>query len=77
VLCYKLDYIGQRRASQGLSGAHLVLCGVAFVAMPAGPVLYFVLAGIELLLFFVALQACLAAWRTPEYTFFWRHATAW
>ncbi|MBV8992983.1 MAG: hypothetical protein JO287_04595 [Pseudonocardiales bacterium] len=77
VLCYKIDYIGQHRASQGLSGAHLLLCGVAFVAMPAGSGLYFALAGFELLLFFVALRVCLTAWRTPEYTFFWRHATAW
>lgn len=77
VLCYKIDYIGQHRASQGLSGAHLFLCGAAFVAMPAGPGLYFALAGIELLLFFVTLRVCLTAWHTPEYTFFWRHATAW
>jgi hypothetical protein len=77
VLCYKIDYIGQHRASQGLSGAHLILCGVAFLAMPTGPGLYFTLAGIELLLFFVTLRLCLTAWRTPEYTFFWRHATAW
>jgi hypothetical protein len=77
VLCYKIDYIGDHRASQGLSGAHLILCSVAFVAMPAGPGLYFALAGIELLLFFVALRVCITAWRTPEYTFFWRHATAW
>lgn len=77
VLCYKIDYIGQHRASQGLSGAHLFLCGVAFVAMPAGPGLYFALAGVELLLFFIALRVCLTAWHTPEYTFFWRHATAW
>lgn len=77
VLCYKIDYIGEHRVSQGFSGAHLALCGVAFVAMPAGPALYFALAGIELLLFFVALRACLTSWRMPEYTFFWRHATAW
>lgn len=77
VLCYKIDYIGQHRASQGLSGVHFILCSVAFLAMPAGAGLYFALAGVELLLFFVALRACLTAWRTPEYTFFWRHATAW
>ncbi|MGH3572001.1 MAG: hypothetical protein ACRDR6_18525 [Pseudonocardiaceae bacterium] len=77
VLCYKIDYIGQHRASQGLSGAHLILCGVAFVAIPAGPSLYFTLAGFELALFFVALRVCRTAWQTPEYTFFWRHATAW
>jgi hypothetical protein len=77
VLCYKIDYIGQHRTSQGLSGAHLILCSVAFVAMPAGPGLYFTLAGIELLLFFIALRVCLTTWRTPEYTFFWRYATAW
>jgi hypothetical protein len=77
VLCYKIDYIGQHWASQGLSGAHLLLCGVAFVTMPAGSGLYFALAGFELLLFFVTLRICLTAWQTPEYTFFWRHATAW
>jgi hypothetical protein len=77
VLCYKIDYIGQHRASQGLSGAHMVACSAAFLVMPAGPGLYFALAGIELLLFFVVLRVCLSAWRTPEYTFFWRHATAW
>lgn len=77
VLCYKIDYIGQHRVSQGLSCAHLILCSAAFLAMPAGPELYFGLAGVELILFFIALRACLAAWRAPEYTFFWRHATAW
>ncbi|MGH3874496.1 MAG: hypothetical protein ACRDSR_23835 [Pseudonocardiaceae bacterium] len=77
VLCYKIDYIGQYRAAQGLSGVHLVLCGVAFLTMPTGPGLYFALAGTELVLFFVVLRVCLMVWRTPEYTFFWRHATAW
>jgi hypothetical protein len=77
VLCYKIDYIGQYRVSQGLSGVHLILCGVVFLMMPAGPGLYFALAGIELVLFFVVLRVCLTIWCRPEYTFFWRHATAW
>lgn len=77
VLCYKIDYIGQHRMSQGLSCAHLIMCSLTFIVMPTGPRLYFALAGIEVSIFFVALWACLTAWRTPEYTFFWRHATAW
>lgn len=77
VVCYKLDYIGQHWASQGFSAAHLVLCTVAFLAMPTGAAMYFALAGGELVIFLLVLRVCLTAWRTPEYTFFWRHAVAW
>jgi hypothetical protein len=77
VLCYKLDYIGQRLPAQLLSAAHLVACVAAFLLLPIGAPVYLGLIAAELVIFFVALRTCLQHWRQSEYTFFWRHATAW
>jgi hypothetical protein len=77
LLCYKLDYIGETVLGQLFGGAHFAMCAAAFLLLPAGPVAYFSLAGAELLVFVVVLYVCLKAWRTPEYTLFWRHALAW
>ena len=77
VVCYKLDYIGHTGVAQSFSGAHLVLCAVALFTLPPGAASYAALAVAELLLFALVLRVCLSAWRAPEYTFFWRHATAW
>jgi hypothetical protein len=77
VLCYKLDYIGQKAQAQAFSAVHLAACLVAFLLLPVGPSLYAWLIGIESLLFVAALQACLAQWSSAEYALFWRHATAW
>jgi hypothetical protein len=77
VLCYKLDYIGQKAQAQAFSAVHLVACLVIFLALPVGPALYAWLVLIEAVLFVVALQACLTQWRSAEYALFWRHATAW
>jgi hypothetical protein len=77
VLCYKLDYIGQRLPAQLISAAHLVACTTAFLLLPVGAPVYLGLAVFELLLFAVALRSCLQHWQQAEYTLFWRHATAW
>ena len=77
VLSYKLDYVGRRSSAQAIGAAHLVICGVLFAAMTPGPALYTTLAGCELVLFVAAFRLCVTHWRTPEYTLFWRHATAW
>jgi hypothetical protein len=77
VAAYKMDYIGQQRRAQLWSGLHLVLCVATFAAIPAGPGTYVVLIGVDALLLFGLLRDCYQLWRTPEYTLFWRHATAW
>jgi hypothetical protein len=45
--------------------------------MTPGAALYTALAGAELSLFLAAYGLCVLHWRRPEYTLFWRHATAW
>jgi hypothetical protein len=77
VLCYKLDYIGQSGLAQALSGLHLLVCVGVFLAFPPGASLYGWLAVLEMPVFLLTLVSCLRQWRTPEYTLFWRHATAW
>ena len=77
VVSYKLDYIGNRRLAQALGGAHLVACVALFALVPPGADLYLVLAAVEAVLLAIALHGCFSAWRVPEYTLFWRHATAW
>jgi hypothetical protein len=77
IASYKLDYIGNQRLAQALGAAHLLLCVALFQGMPAGGDLYLALAGGEAVLLAIALRACFSAWRVPEYTLFWRHATAW
>jgi hypothetical protein len=77
VLCYKLDYIGQSGMAQALSGVHLLVCVGVFLAFSPGPSLYGWLAVLEVPVFLLTLVSCLQQWRTPEYTLFWRHATAW
>lgn len=77
ILCYKLDYIAQRRSAQAWSAAHLALCAAVFILLPAGAGPYLALAGADAVLLVLLLRACFRVWRTPAYTFFWRHATAW
>ncbi|MEU2349065.1 hypothetical protein [Modestobacter sp. NPDC013298] len=77
VVCYKLDYVGRRVIVQVVGALHLAATVVAFVVLPSGPIVYAVLIGVESLLLAVALRSCLDHWRRPEYTLFWRHATAW
>jgi hypothetical protein len=77
VLSYKLDYVGRRLAAQSIGALHLALCALLFVVMTPGAALYTTLAGAELGLFVGAYGLCVLHWRTPEYTLFWRHATAW
>lgn len=77
VLSYKLDYVGRRVAAQTIGGAHLAVTAVLFAVMTPGAALYTALGGAELLLFVAAYGLCVLHWRRPEYTLFWRHATAW
>jgi hypothetical protein len=77
VVSYKLDYIGQRMTAQLFGALHLVACIVAFTVIPPGALVYLALAGVELLVFALALRRCLHYWQLPEYTLFWRHATSW
>lgn len=77
LLCYKLDYIGQRRKAQVFSAAHLVLVALLFVLVPSGPQLYAWLVVGELVICAAALREALMQWRTSEFALFWRHATAW
>ncbi|WP_432548513.1 hypothetical protein [Kineococcus sp. SYSU DK004] len=77
ILSYKLDYIGHRLPAQVIGGVHLVACITAFTttASPAGA--YIALTVVEAVLLVVAMRVCFERWRSPEYTLFWRHATAW
>ncbi len=77
VLCYKLDYIGERRRAQAISAAHLAACALAFAVLPPGTVTYGALIAVEAVLFAVSLRRCIAAWTSSEYQLFWTHATAW
>jgi hypothetical protein len=77
VVCYKLEYIGQRRPAQLFSAAHLVIAIGAFTLIEDPVRIYLTLAALELLVLLGALHACLRYWRVPEYTLFWRHATSW
>lgn len=77
VVCYKLEYIGQRRPAQLFSAAHLVAAIGAFTLIEDPVRIYLALAAVELLVLLGALHTCLRYWRVPEYTLFWRHATSW
>lgn len=77
VLSYKLDYAGKTGMAQLYGVAHLALCAAAFLWLPAGAMLYAVLAVGELALMAIAWRSTLFHWRASEYTLFWRHATAW
>lgn len=77
LLCYKLDYIGQRYHAQLFSAAHLAAAVAVFLLLPAGPALYAWLVVLETGVFVAALRATLNQWRDSEYALFWRHATAW
>jgi len=77
LLCYKLDYIGQRRKAQAFSAAHLVLASLVFLLVPSSQDVYLWLVIGELVIFAAALREALTQWRTSEFALFWRHATAW
>jgi hypothetical protein len=77
LLCYKLDYIGQRGMAQTLSGLYLAGCGAAFLFLPLAIAPYVGLIGLEVILVVLTLRSALEHWRSPEYSLFWRHATAW
>lgn len=77
VLCYKLDYIGQSGLAQALSGVHLLVCIGVFLVCTPGASLYGWLALFEMPVLLLTMVSCLQQWRTPEYTLFWRLATAW
>jgi len=75
--CYKLDYIGSRSVAQAVSAVFLVLTAAVFLMSLGVVATYALLALIGAPLFLVALFLCRAQWLAPEYTMFWRHATAW
>ncbi len=77
LLCYKLDYIGQRALAQRYSAAHLVGCILAFALFHVGAGLYGWLIGMEAVIFMGAFYSVGVHWRSSEYNLFWRHATAW
>ncbi|GAB7191316.1 hypothetical protein NUM3379_20230 [Kineococcus sp. NUM-3379] len=77
VLCYKIDYIGERGTAQLLGAVHLAVCAVAFALAPTAPAAYAWIALAEAAVLVVAVRLCLRHWQDAEYTLFWRHATAW
>ncbi|MGD0314047.1 MAG: hypothetical protein ABSC90_16475 [Acidimicrobiales bacterium] len=77
LLCYKLDYIGQSRTAEIFSGCYLVGCAAAFAFLPFSVVPYLALIGFDTVLVALTLRTTLEHWRSPEYSLFWRHATAW
>jgi hypothetical protein len=77
VLCYKLDYVGERTVGQVVGALHIAVCLGAFLFLPTGAIVYLVVAAAEVVVLAAVLLVCRRAWRAPEYTFFWRHAQAW
>ena len=77
VAVYKVDYIGEQRNAQLWSGVYLTGCVLVFALVPVGPQAYVALIGLTSLLLVGVLRACFGLWKSPEYTLFWRHATAW
>jgi hypothetical protein len=77
LLCYKLDYIGQSRTAEIYSGCYLIGCAAAFTFLPFSTIPYLCLIGFDAVLVAFTLRTTLEHWRSPEYSLFWRHATAW
>jgi len=77
ILSYKLDYIGQKWPTLVAGAVHLVLTvTLLFAITPIGRA-YLVLAVLDVPTFLLVAWGCRRQWSTPEYAFFWRHATAW
>lgn len=77
LLCYKLDYIGQRRLALTYSAAHLAVSTAVLFALPISAASYLWLSCFEVVIFAGALLSVSVHWRSAEYNLFWRHATAW
>ena len=84
LLSYELDFIGEKVTPQILGAAHLAVCVLAFMAGGllgtfTGPATgsYLLLAAVDFVLIGVAWTFYKQHWSQPEYTLFWRHATAW
>ena len=77
LLCYQLDYIGQSGVAEWFSAVYLVGCAATFVFFPLGAAPYVGLIALDVLLFVLTLRITLSHWRSPEFSLFWRHATAW
>lgn len=76
LLSYELDYIGERAIPQSMGAAHIAILVAAFALLPpAGAYTMVVIA--DLALVAVAWVLYKRHWSQPEYTLFWRHATAW
>jgi hypothetical protein len=77
ILSYKLDYIGRTRQALAAGAAHLVLAvTVLSLVAPVAPA-YTWLFLLDLPVLAFVWRSCLRQWRSAEYAFFWRHATAW
>jgi hypothetical protein len=77
ILSYKLSYIGQQRPALAASAIHLVLTVTILSTATSIPEAYRWLALLDVPALALVWFGCARQWRTAEYAFFWRHATAW
>ncbi|MFC8302614.1 hypothetical protein ACFUCV_02900 [Specibacter sp. NPDC057265] len=83
LLSYELDFIGEKLTPQIIGAVHLAVCFLAFfsgglVGPFSGAVgSYLLLGAVDIALIGIAWMFYKHHWRQPEYTLFWRHATAW
>jgi hypothetical protein len=77
VVCYKVDYVGERRPGQVVGVVHVAVCAAAFLLLPLGATAYLAVLGIEVLALVAVVVVFRRVFRAPEYTVFWRHALAW
>lgn len=76
MLGYELDYIGEKGLPQILGGAHLAILAAVFALLPVSAAYGALILG-DLVLVAIAWALYKRHWSQPEYTLFWRHATAW
>ncbi len=83
LLSYELDFIGEKAAPQILGAVHLAVCLLAFLGdglfspLTGAVGSYLLLGVVDVILMGVAWLLYKHHWSQPEYTLFWRHATAW
>ena len=83
LLSYELDFIGEKAAPQILGALHLVVCLFAFLGdglfspLTGAVGSYLLLGVVDFILIGAAWMLYKHHWSQPEYTLFWRHATAW
>jgi hypothetical protein len=77
IVCYKLDYAGDRTSVALTAALHLLTCVVLFAAPIPAALVYLGIVGTDVVAFALALRLFNRAWQAPEHTLFWRRALTW